>query len=337
MQDSDVTEAMTCWVISDGRRGIENQALGLAEALARLTPLNIERFQLSNTGIFKALPPLWQTQLKRKEQAYGLPTSCPDLMIGCGRQAIAPLILLKKKYGAAIFTAYIQDPRISIKNFDCVIAPNHDALTGPNIETMIGSPNRLTEDRFKHAKEQFKFELAGIPPKRVAVLIGGNSKAYDLDADTARRHIDVIQNLAKLGYGILLSVSRRTPKPIIHLYKQALSSIDNIWIYDGDGENPYFAFLATAEFILVTEDSTNMLTEACATGKPVYALPLRKKNNQTARKFEHLRAELSDRCGLKRIETLSDLEKALETPHIYAPLDETGRIAKRLLHKLKPI
>jgi hypothetical protein len=45
-------------------------------------------------------------------------------------------------------------------------------------------------------------------------------------------------------------------------------------IWDGEGENPYFAFLAAADFILVTEDSTNMATEAAATGKPVFIVKL---------------------------------------------------------------
>ncbi|HCW49790.1 MAG TPA: nucleoside-diphosphate sugar epimerase, partial [Brevundimonas sp.] len=32
---------LSIWVVSDGRTGIQNQALGLAEAVARLTPADI--------------------------------------------------------------------------------------------------------------------------------------------------------------------------------------------------------------------------------------------------------------------------------------------------------
>jgi mitochondrial fission protein ELM1 len=42
-----------------------------------------------------------------------------------------------------------------------------------------------------------------------------------------------------------------------------------ISLWDGTGENPYFAFLATADAIVTTEDSVNMVTEATGTGKPV--------------------------------------------------------------------
>jgi mitochondrial fission protein ELM1 len=45
-------------------------------------------------------------------------------------------------------------------------------------------------------------------------------------------------------------------------------------VWDGNGENPYFAFLAAADAILVTEDSTNLATDAAATGKPLFVLPM---------------------------------------------------------------
>jgi mitochondrial fission protein ELM1 len=41
-------------------------------------------------------------------------------------------------------------------------------------------------------------------------------------------------------------------------------------IWDGTGENPYFGYLGLADAIVATADSVNMVTEACATGKPVH-------------------------------------------------------------------
>ena len=42
----------------------------------------------------------------------------------------------------------------------------------------------------------------------------------------------------------------------------------------GDAQNPYFAYLACAERLIVTFDSISMLSEACATGRPVYMFDL---------------------------------------------------------------
>ena len=40
-------------------------------------------------------------------------------------------------------------------------------------------------------------------------------------------------------------------------------------VWDGTGDNPYFAYLALADALLVTADSVSMVSEAAATGKPV--------------------------------------------------------------------
>ena len=99
---------------------------------------------------------------------------------------------------------------------------------------------------------------------------------------------------------------------------------DNIWLHTGDGPNPYFAFLGGAEILLVTQDSTNMLTEACATGKPVFILPMNGKSG----KFEQLYERLKTRCGVTAYEGQLSGED-------YDPLDETARMAEQLWARYK--
>ena len=84
------------WVISDGRRGIENQALGLAEALARITPITIKRRIIGSDPSFAALPPRLQYLRRFKPVKFGLGAPFPDIVIGCGRQSIAPIKAIKK-------------------------------------------------------------------------------------------------------------------------------------------------------------------------------------------------------------------------------------------------
>ena len=129
------TDAPIFWVISDGRKGIENQALGLAEAAGRINPLSIQRCVINNKSAFKAASPRLQFALKSKISDYGLSHPLPEFAIGCGRQAIAPLLALKKA-NPHIFTAYIQDPRVDASLFDVVFAPEHDKLSGANVETL---------------------------------------------------------------------------------------------------------------------------------------------------------------------------------------------------------
>jgi len=312
------SDALTCFVISDGRRGIENQALGLAEAVGRLRPLEIIQHTIENGPAFKAASPTLQFAMKSKPTDYGLKGAPPQIAIGCGRQAIAPLLALKKHQPKS-FTVYVQDPRMDTDRFDLVIVPEHDMLSGRNVETMIGSPNRLTEAELIGQMLSFADGLAELPMPRAALLIGGTSKTHKLGKSEHSSHIKAAQDLISKGYSLLITTSRRTPDWAIQDYKLFDSDHDNVWTYFGEGPNPYFAFLGGADIILVTEDSTNMLTEAASTGKPVFTLPMQGKPS----KFQQLYDSLSERCNTRVFDGNLDMVG-------YEPLIETQRIAERL-------
>ena len=314
---------MRILVVSDGRRGIENQCLGLAEAVAREAgePCEVVSHHLDHSAAFAALPPSVQLATTRD---FGLPTEV-DLVIGCGRQAVAPLIAIQRA-GSAAFTVFVQDPRVEPSRFDLVVAPEHDGLSGPFVETTIGSPNRVTDDAIIMDTLFHAERLGALPMPRATLLIGGNSKTHSLDADSLASHLQTAEELLELGRTLLVSLSRRTPEPAREAWQDFARGRDDIWLFDptdpNAGPNPYFAFLGGAEMILVTEDSTNMLTEACSTGKPTYRLPMA----GLAGKFAALYARLEGRCGVRRYDGL-DIEG-------FEPLDETARVARVILARM---
>ena len=312
----------SCWVISDGRRGIENQALGLAEAMAAERALEIQTYILSPGRLFGLMPPKLQMAVKRRPTSYGLNPPYPQIAIGCGRQAIAALCGLKKHRGDQIFTIYVQDPRMDSKYFDVVVAPNHDRVLGDNVISILGSPNRVTQWRLKSALDEFKPELDTLPPPRVCVLIGGHSKTHRLTREIHRAHTQLICGLAEQRYSVMLTTSRRTPKWAVRDYRLMSQDRRQVWVWDGQGKNPYFAFLAAADAILVTEDSTNMLVEACATGKPIFSLAMDGKPG----KFQTLYDELESRCHVTPF-----LGATENKP--YEPLNETRRAATLVWQK----
>ena len=83
-------------------------------------------------------------------------------------------------------------------------------------------------------------------------------------------------------------------------------------VWDGTGENPYFAFLATADAIVTTEDSVNMVTEAAGTGKPVYVQRLKCSSTRLGRFHELMRERGATRLFAGKIESWS-----------YAPINDT--------------
>lgn len=313
---------MQILVVTDGRRGIENQALGLAEAVARLAEDHCEvaTHTLAHSSVFAALPSSLQLALRRN---FGLPAG--DLVIGCGRQAIAPLIAMRRD-GHPSFTVFVQDPRTDPSRFDLVIAPEHDGLSGPCVETMIGSPNRITRDRIIVGTLAEADRLKGLPMPRALLAIGGPSQTHAMGAEVIQTHLSAAQSLKDQGYSLLITTSRRTPNTARAAWEDFASDDGSIWLHtpDSAGANPYFAFLGAADVLFVTEDSTNMLTEACATGKPVYRLPMDGKPG----KFQQLYDALGARCGVKRWDGKLDVG-------LYPALDETSRIAERVLARMR--
>ena len=310
---------MSCWVISDGRRGIENQALGLAEACHRLRPLDIDIHRLEAGAAFKAASPKMQFTMRSDPMRYGLPDHLPKIAIGCGRQAIAPLMALKKKAGADIFTIYVQDPRIEPSHFDMVIAPEHDDISGDNVVTMIGAPNRITNTELITQVLSQHQRLADMPMPRVAMLIGGMSKTHKLTEEVHAQHMKAAQDSVASGRSLMISTSRRTPDWAVKAYQKFAEGKENVWLYTEGEPNPYLTFLGAADTIFVTEDSTNMLTDACTSGKSVFTLPM----SGDPGKFQKLYDQLGARCGVKPYDQLFKTDD-------YIRLDETTRTAEQV-------
>ena len=73
---------------------------------------------------------------------------------------------------------------------------------------------------------------------------------------------------------MLVSTSPRTRAEAAESLFAAISRPAFLHCWSENGSNPYLGLLAIANFLVVTGDSASMLSEACATGKPVYIFKL---------------------------------------------------------------
>lgn len=327
-------KTLTCWAISDGRAGMENQVRGLAEAVARLIPLEISVKRIVVSRPFDALPGwLWGDPFRRVSAVTdetGAPASLippfPDLFIGCGRRTIPFAASLHHR--KASFTVQTQDPRCNPADFDLVLPPAHDQLNGGNVMPLLGSPNRLTPSRISDEAALLAPLLAHYPLPRAAVLIGGNSKAYQLSDRVMDRIAQQLADLADRGTSLLITTSRRTPEVFTKRLVELAGTRKNIFLWDGTpvggNANPYPGMLGLADHILVTAESTNMITEAATTGKPVHLLELEGGNDKFARFHESLRTR-----GITKV-----FDGALPV-WSYEALDETGRAAAEIVRRLE--
>ena len=309
--------AKTCWVLSDGKAGNENPCLGLAEAVG-IVP-SIKRIAIR--APWSWLPPaLWFRALSAPgPDGDQLSPPWPELLIACGRLSVAPAMAIGRASGGACFTVQLLDPRVPVERFDLVAAPRHDGLSGANVIPTLGALHRVTRERLAAAATQFAATVEHLPHPRIAVLIGGASKRHRLTAETAATLSD---RLKALGAGLMVTTSRRTGEANERLLRDRLDGAATVF-WDGAGEDPYFGYLALADAILVTGDSVAMVSEACATGKPVhiYDLP------GGSAKFDRFHRDMRE-AGCTR-----PFQGAIED-WTYSPPDETKRVADEIRRRM---
>ncbi len=299
---------------------MENQAIALAEAVA--LPYVVKRVQPRPPWTW--LPPGWWPWplAALNDDSHGIAAPWPDLVISCGRRAVPYALLVKRESGGASTIVHIQNPQTRISAFDLVAPPRHDHLQGPNVIETEASLHRITADGLAAAAETFAPSLAHLPRPLVAVLIGGSNSCYRLTPEVITNLASQLRMLCQdHGVGLAVTPSRRTGADNIKALRQALAGLPAV-VWDFQGDNPYFGYLGLADRIIVTCDSVNMVTEACATGKPVHIVHLPGGN----RKFNEFHASMQA-AGYTR-----PFQGVLEQWQ-YEPADDAAKVAERI-HEL---
>jgi len=317
-------ERPVCWVLSDGKAGTENQCLGLAEALG--VPFEVHRMR--RRPMTDWLPAgFWATTgtLARTLAATApdLRPPWPKLLIAAGRPSVGPALALRRAAQGSMFVIQLQDPRIAPTHFDLVVPPEHDGLTGPNVLPTVGALHRVTPAKLAEAAGDGATRFAALPPPRIAVLVGGTSKHHRMTPAVARAFGAHLRTLCETsGGGLMITASRRTDAASQAVLRETLSDLP-VDFWDGSGDNPYLAMLATAEGIVVTEDSVTMACEAAATGKPLFVAKMEGHSNKFARFHQALQQR-----GISR-----PFEGVWQT-WSYPPLQETARVAAEIRRRL---
>lgn len=258
------TEA-SVWLLTDGAAGNRRQAEALAAALGA----KASSPALQPRAPWRWFAPHWVPGSLR---ALGLPASAtwPHLAIGCGRQGALALRTLRRLSGGTTRTVQILDPRVDPRGFDLVVVPAHDAVRGTNVIVTHGALNPVDDAWLAQARRDWP-ALEALPSPRTAVLLGGSNRALQLDERYWRAlALRLGQWLQRDGGSLLLTTSRRSPDWLRRAARAEFSAVPGVqWHGVDDGPNPYAGLLGWAERIVVTPDSVNLLSEACATPVPV--------------------------------------------------------------------
>jgi len=304
----------SCWIVVDDKVGVTNQCIGLAEALG--FDFTVKR--VSTRTLWRYLPlQLWFAPFRSLGPGSdSLEPPWPDVLITGGRRPGGLSMAIKRASGGRTFTIQLQDPYVNLSKFDLAITPRHDHCRGANVVEMVGALHHITPRRLTEHAARLAPSVAHLPRPLVAVMIGGTNRCYKLTPEVGH---DIGARLAALardsGAGLMVSTSRRSGAELTAAIKERLQGVPHV-LWEGQGENPYFAYLGLADYIVVTCDSVSMVTEACATGKPVYVIDLPGGSRKFLEFHESFRREGYTRPFSGKLEhwqrpPLTDMENAV--------------------------
>ena len=134
----------------------------------------------------------------------------------------------------------------------------------------------VSRDRLATAAAEWEAELSHLPRPYIAVIAGGDSGPFTFGPGAATRLArQASDRVRESGGSLLVSTSSRTSREAVEALQAGIdvSNYFYTWQRD-DAANPYFGMLALADQLIVTADSIAMLSEACATGSPVWMFDL---------------------------------------------------------------
>ena len=305
-------------LLTEGLHGMISQVEGLAKAL----DLDFFHETVELNTFWNLIPPNLTPQKKfvfknNINKDY-------DIIISCGRKSVIPSIYLKKNNQKKIINIHIQNPKVSLKNFDFIISPEHDELTGPNVINSKGAIHYLTLNEIENEKGFLSDKLEK-GKEIITLILGGPTKYYDYtNENIIKIFSNINKHLIENNLQLIVIPSNRTPREIITFAKEYFNK--NRLVVESVDKKSYLSSLALSKYIVVTCDSSSMISEAALTGKPIYVAMIQpKRNDKRFRKFRSLFEELN---------IIKELGNELDTWN-YESLNETTRIASEIKEKLK--
>ena len=305
-------------ILTEGMHGMISQAEGLAKAL-ELDYLH-EKIELNN--FWELIPPKF-TPVKKFIFKNSIKKNF-DVIISCGRKSVVPSIYIKKNSIKKVYNIHIQDPKVSLSNFDFIIAPEHDGLSGNNVLTTKGAIHYISKEEIINSKNYLidKFQLNNYfnEEKLVTIILGGPNKYYSFnDTDLIEIFEKIKTTFINTGHQAIVIPSIRTPQRIINLAKKYFDRRELV-ITEID-KKAYLAALGMAKYIVVTCDSTSMISESAITGKPIYVAHMKAtKQNLRFKNFFDL---------FRSLNIIRNLGTPVEN-WSYESINETNRIAEEI-------
>ena len=305
-------------LLTQGMHGMISQVEGLGKALG----IDFTHHTVELNNFWKIFPPKF-TPISQSVYKKINKTDF-DLIISCGRKSVIPSIHLKNNSKKKVFNIHIQDPKVNLKNFDIIVAPEHDSIQGQNVISTKGAIHYLTNNEIIKNKDYLSSLIKKDQRNICSLILGGPTKYYDYSLKNMENIFFILKDfLVENDFQLVVIPSMRTPKNSINFAKEYFG--ENHTIIDNIDKKAYLSALSISENIVITCDSISMISEAALTGKPIYVANISpRKSDKRFQKFKNLFRRLNI------IRNLGEDEKNWN----YQKLDETNRVANIIKQKI---
>ncbi|MDJ0945192.1 MAG: ELM1/GtrOC1 family putative glycosyltransferase [Kiloniellales bacterium] len=262
------------WLVLGDKLGDNAQAEAIAEALG----LPCERKALRFKPRYRHAKPIFRASLHHLEETASdrLEPPWPDLILTVGRRPSMAALWARRQSGGRSRLVLIGRPKRHAEEFDLIIStpqyliPDRDNVVRLGLPLMRADPAAIRSEAAR-----WQGRIGALPRPLTAVLVGGPTKPFRLNAEVARDLVaKVAETLGREGT-LFFSTSRRTPPEVVDTLEAALPANAELFRWQTERrDNPYLALLGLADRCVVTADSTSMMVEALRAGRPLVIYPL---------------------------------------------------------------
>jgi len=268
-------QAPIVWLLIDDRPGHRTQVVGLARWLG--WPV-VEKRLVFNRLNRLPNPLLGATLLSLTlMKSDPLTAPYPDLVIGMGRRVVPIARWIKRQSrGRSRVVLVGRKAANELRAVDLSVACAHfQLLPHDRMVELAVPPTQVDGNALAAAHAAHGDPLADLARPRILLLVGGPTSQHFFDAALAGQMAGEMAAAAHAQKGSLAIVtSRRTPAAVVAAMRLAAPEAHlHEWQADRRN-NPYLAYLAAADLIVVTGESESMLAEAAAAARPLTIYPL---------------------------------------------------------------
>jgi mitochondrial fission protein ELM1 len=265
------------WLLLGDKRGDNGQVETIVEVLG--WPVERRFIQPLPQWVYgkpRYRPTLEHLDLERSDP---LQAPWPELIITIGRRPSMAALWVREQSGGRTKIALVGKPSGLMREFDLVISSAENQMPPlPNLVSTTLPFMRVDGEAVAAEAARWAPRFAALPLPLVAILIGGETNPFVMDARAAKGLVAEARRVIEESGGTpYVTTSRRTTQNVVDVLKEELPAQARLFTWTPDAapeDNPYRALLGGADTFVVTGDSISMMVEVLRLKKPLAIFPL---------------------------------------------------------------